>query len=208
MCVFVATATGVAMAGSTAATTTTVMTAAQAAMQATYASMAMMANASLATTALSMGMNVYGQMQQSQAAQDQANYQAAVANNNKIIADRKAEDATKRGEIEERQHRLKVDQLKGKQRSALASSGFAVDQEDAIGILQDTAQLGEFDALTIRHNAEVEAYNHKVTGMNHQAQSGLYSAQANSQSPLLSGGSALFSGASAVADKWYRYQAG
>lgn len=169
---------------------------------------ALMMNASLAGTALSTGMQVYGQVQQSKAAQNQANYQAQVSANNKVIADRRASDAEKRGEIEERKHRLKVEQLKGRQRSALSASGFAIDEGDAIGILEDTAEMGEFDALTIRHNSEVEAYNHRVEGMNHQAQSGLYKGQANAQSPLMAGGSALFSGASSVADKWYRYKRG
>ncbi len=208
MCVFVATATGVAMAGSTAATTTTVMTASQMAMQATYASMAMMANVSLATTALSTGMQMYGSYQQSKAQKAQAEYQSAVSRNNQIVAERNAEDAIKRGEEAEKRHRLKVEQLKGTQRSVLAGTGFDVNEDDALDILADTAEMGELDGLTIRHNAKREAYGHKVQAMNDGAQAGLYQAKADAQSPLLAAGTELFNGAGSVANKWYSYKQG
>jgi hypothetical protein len=67
-----------------------------------------LAYVSLAATAISTGVSMYGQQQAGKAAQAQAQYQAAIARNNQIIADRAAEDALKRGEIAEQNQRQKT----------------------------------------------------------------------------------------------------
>lgn len=133
------------------------------------------ATASLVLAGVATAMGAYGTYQQGQQQKAQAEYQAAVANNNAIIAERQAQDSLDRGRVEEQQHRLKVAQMKGTQRSALAASGVQVDSGSALDVVADTAMMGEFDALTIRNNAEREAYAYRVQGSNYQAESGLYS---------------------------------
>lgn len=142
------------------------------------------AEGALALAAVSTAMGAYGMYAQGQQQKAQAEYQAAVANNNAIIAeqnaqiqDRAAQDALSRGRIEEQQHRLKVAQIKGTQRSALAASGVAVDTDSALDVLADTAMLGEMDALTIRNNAERESYNFQVGAYNARAQAGNFRAE-------------------------------
>jgi hypothetical protein len=146
-------AAGMAAAGSTAATVIAV-------------------GANLAIVAA--GMSAYSSYQQGQSQKKQYAYQAAVAENNAKVAEWNAQDSIERGEIAEKQHRLKVSQIQGKQRSALASGGVEVDSGSALDVLEDTAYFGEMDALTIRSNSQREAYKYKVNAQNKQAQAGLY----------------------------------
>jgi hypothetical protein len=164
---------------------------------------AMSANIALASTAFQM----YGQYQQGKSQQAQYNYQAQVDANNAQIVEWQAQDAIKRGDIEEQQHRLKVAQLAGRQRSALAASGVDVSSGSALDVLGDTAELGELDALTIRSNAAREAYNYRVQASNAQAASSLnaLSAKNAKTSSYIGATSSLLSGANSMADKWYKW---
>jgi hypothetical protein len=130
-------------------------------------------------------------------------YNQAVAENNAQVAEYQAEDAIQRGELEEKQHRLQVERLKGKQRASIASSGFLVDADTAADVTMDTVEMGERDALAIRSNAEREAWAYKVQASNSRQQGALdmYAGQSGA-------GSTLLSGAGSVADKWYRYRRG
>lgn len=156
--------------------------------------------ASIAGTAMS----VMGQMQAGDAAAKSAEYNAAVARNNQIVADRQADDAVKRGQVAEDEQRRKTAQIKGAQRAALGASGVALDSGSPLDILGDTAAFGELDALTIRNNASREAYGYKVQGMNFAAEAGLADARgaAAKQSALIGAGATLLSGAGNVIDRW------
>jgi opacity protein-like surface antigen len=166
---------------------------------------AISANLTLASTAF----QVYGQYQQGKAQQAQYDYQAQVDRNNAQIAEWQAQDALRRGEIEEKQHRIKVGQLAGRQRSVLAASGVDVSSGSALDILGDTAELGELDALTIRSNAAREAYNYRVQASNSQASSALSSlaGQNARTSSYIGATSSLLGGATSMADKWYKWTA-
>jgi hypothetical protein len=138
-----------------------------------------LAGASLAVAVIGTAMSAYGQYQQGQQQSAMNNYQSAVAANNSIIAsqqaaiqERAAEDALSRGRIDEQQHRLKVSQMMGSQRAALAGSGVLVDSGSGLNLLADTATMGEMDALTIRGNAEREAYNARIGAWNSTAKAG------------------------------------
>jgi len=167
-----------------------------------------LAMASTALAVVGTGMTVYGQMQAGKAAQSQANYQAQVAANNKIIADRQAADALDRGKNAEKAHRIQVAQLAGRQRAVLAGNGVVLDDGTALDITSDTMAMGELDALTIRSNAQREAYAYEVQGMGFQADAGLYAARGQSAASAgqAAGFSSLLSGAGSVADKWYGFK--
>ena len=147
-------------------------------------------------------MSAYGDMQQSKAAKSQANYQAAVSRNNRIIADRNAADIEKQGKEDANRHRAKVRQMEANQIAGLAGQGVDVTQGTSIDLLADTAELGEFDAQVIESNAGREAYNARVQGMNHGSQAGLYDAKASAQNPTMAGATSLLSGAGQVSDRW------
>jgi len=149
-----------------------------------------------------MAMSAYGVYADSQAQKDQANYQAGVARNNKIISDRNAADITKQGKDEANRYRSRVRQLEAQQTVSLVAQGADVTEGSNVDLLADTAELGEFDAQIIESNAGRAAYNARVQGMNFEAQAGLYRAKANAQSPAFSAGTTLLSGAGQVADRW------
>jgi hypothetical protein len=167
--------------------------------------------ASLASSVLGGAMQMYGQYQQGQAAGAAGEYQAAVARNNAIMAERQAADALARGDAAEKQQRLRVQGMLGKQKSALAGAGVQLDEgSSGLDILGDTAAYGELDALTIRSNAEREAWGYRAQAGNYEAQARLNQMQGeNSQmAGMIGAGSTLLTSAGSVADKWYTYQYG
>lgn len=156
--------------------------------------------ASIAGTAMS----AVGMVQQGQAAKAQANYQAAVMRNNQTLAEYAAQDAEARGAEAEQQHRQKVAAFKGSQRAALAANGLDLTSGSPLDLLSDTAMLGEQDALTIRANAQREAWSARAQGANFGAEAGLLQARgtAAQQAGYMGAGASLLSGASQVAGSW------
>lgn len=143
-------------------------------------------------------------MQASKARKSQAKFQAQVAQNNVIIADRKAVDAVKRGEVEARKHAAKVEQFQATQTVSLASQGVDITTGTSVDLLADTAELGAIDEQVIRHNSAREAYEHRVNAQTAQNQSTLFQAKAGAESPLLAGTSALASSlASSASPEWF-----
>lgn len=134
------------------------------------------------------GATAYSTYQQAKSAKAQAHYQSAVANNNKIIADRAADDSIKRGAVEEERKRQDIELLKGKQIAGFAGSGTDLSSSSVYDVIGETAALGELDALTIRSNYARESYEKRVMGMNYGAQGLLYNYQAQSINPATSAG--------------------
>lgn len=96
----------------------------------------------------------------------QGKYEEQLARNNAIIQERMANDALKRGEDEERKHREQVAQFASAQKAKMGASGVIISDGSALRTLEDTAYMGELDALTIRNNAEREAYGYRVNAQN------------------------------------------
>ena len=171
----------------------------------------------MCTPMLGMMLQGLGAMAQAQgqrhAAAAKANeyrYQAQVDDNNRKVALWKAQDAKDRGAKEEASLRTKVAQLKGRQKSALAASGVEIGDGSALDILGDTAALGELDALTIRSNAEREAYEQKVNASNLAANASMK--RMGADNALIAGRigatTSLLSGAGSIASKWQSYSYG
>lgn len=116
----------------------------------------------MALTAAATATSAYSQYQQGQ-------YQSKVAKNNAIIQQRMAAYALSRGERAENEHRLRVAIMADRQKAELAAGGREISGS-AYDVLQDTAAMGELDALTIRQNAANEAWGYEVQGMNYLAQ--------------------------------------
>lgn len=160
----------------------------------------------IASTAASLGsamMQMQAQNQQAAAQRASLNYQRQVAENNARTSEALAEDARQRGRAEERSQRLRTQQLLGRQQAVLAATGFQADSGSALGILGDTAALGELDALQIRDNAAREAWQFRVQGSNDRAQAGLFGLEASnvqSASPA-----PLLSSIGTVSERWYQY---
>lgn len=107
-----------------------------------------------------------GAVQQGQAASAANKYNAQVQDMNATMADRRAKDAIERGAQEEQRKRNQVAQIKGQQQAAMAANGVDLTFGSPLDTLTDTAVMGELDALTIRTNANREAYDYKVDAVN------------------------------------------
>ena len=98
-----------------------------------------------------------------------AEHGAKVSRNNAILAQRSADDARKRGELEAAQQGRETAALIGKQRASIAGSGVDVAGVDAVKITTDTAAIGRQDALTIANNAEREALGFEARRANFES---------------------------------------
>ena len=145
-----------------------------------------------------------GTIASAQASSGQASYQAQVARNNQIIAQRNAADALKRGDVEEDKVRQRAASIMGQQRARLAGQGSVLDDGSPLDIQMDTAGLSELDARTVRSNFQREAYGFEVQAMNHAAQAALYETKVKSgmlDTYLKAGGSILGAAGSAFGRK-------
>jgi hypothetical protein len=110
-----------------------------------------------------------GSMADARAAQQQADFNAAVARNNEILANRAADDAILRGEAAAAKQGLQTRQFKARQRTALAASGIQVDEGTALDLSLDVGSVGREEEAIIRRNAEREALGFRTQGMNFAA---------------------------------------
>lgn len=115
----------------------------------------------VAVAAIAGTASAYGAYQETRAANKAADKEADILERNAAVSDIQAEDALNRGDLESKQHRLKVKNLKGTQRVAAGASGVLVDSGSTLDVLKDTAVLGELDSLTIRHNASLESFGRR-----------------------------------------------
>ena len=165
---------------------------------------------SLALTAVGTFAQMAGAQQQAQANAAAANYQAQVARNNQIVAEQNAEYALQVGQTQEQAKRQQTAQLEGRIRSAAGASGVDPNFGSPVRLQESAAQVGELDALTIRNNAQRQAYGFRVQGMDYAAEAGLDTMRA--QNALTAGNlqsfASIVGGAGAFADKWYKYYGG
>lgn len=144
---------------------------------------------------LSMAANLSAQSAQSKAANSRAQYEIAVAKNNKLTADQNAADAIKRGDIAAKQHSLLVKQAASTAVTSAAGRGVAVGQDSALKTVEDIRAAGALDELTIKNNAEREALGYRQQGQNFEMSGELAALRAwqpdTTFSSILAGGSAL-----------------
>jgi len=100
-------------------------------------------------------MSAYASEQQAQDARNLANYNAKVR-------EYQAQDTIDRGAVEEQKQREKVRQFMGSQRAAMGASGVEVASGSFGDVLQQSAAMGERDALTIRNNAMRAAWGYRT----------------------------------------------
>lgn len=91
---------------------------------------------------------------------------AAQAEQDAIYKENAALDAEKRGDLAADRQRRDTAGLIGAQRTAYAGNGIDVNSGSAANVQDDTAMLGELDALTISNNAAREAWGYRVGASN------------------------------------------
>lgn len=102
----------------------------------------------------------------------QGKYNAAVNEQNAVLAEKSAQDAISQGEADVSRYRTQIKALKGKQRAAIGSANIELTGSP-LDLMVDTATVGELDIQTIRNNAARDAFGFRTQGLNYRAQAGL-----------------------------------
>lgn len=138
-------------------------------MEATSNAMAALTSLAIGLAVGGFGLQAYGQHKAGQAAEAAGKAERAaseseanLADFNANVATMQAKDAIERGGEAESAFRAKVRGLIGTQRAGYGASGVDVGYGSAVDVQADTAKLGELDALTIRTNAQREAWGFQV----------------------------------------------
>lgn len=125
---------------------------------------------------IAMGVSALMSAQQNK----QAGEASAAANmQNAAISRAQAADSLKRGEFEADQQRIKTAGAVGTQRAGFAGNGVDVNSGSAALVQDDTAALGELDALTIRNNAAREAWGYNIQADQYEQAAGNAKKSAN-----------------------------
>lgn len=164
--------------------------------------MAAASTVALVATIASTAVGAMGAYQQSQAAKAQAEFQAAQARNNAIIARQDADAIKARGDVAEQDHRRKVAQAVGAARAAQGGSGLLVEgEEDDTNVLltADIAEAGELDILRIRDAVDLRVRNKLLQADLAENQGLLFQSKADSESPFLAAAGTLLTGAAKAA---------
>lgn len=149
-----------------------------------------------------------GSEQSAKAQQESASYQAQVAANNEQIAQNDAGMAQGAGEQAVEQSALKTRATEGAIKASQAASNIDVNSGSALDVRSSASELGELDALTIRGNAEKQAYGYETAATGFSGQQSLAAAEA-SQAPVagaISGAGSLLSGAASVSNQYANWQ--
>jgi hypothetical protein len=129
----------------------------------------------------------YSQYQSGQAQKD-------LAKTNARIAEESASDSRRRGQIEEDRRRALTRQQLGSQKAAFGANGVVSSTGTALGLLSETAEYGELDALTIRNNAAREAFGYRIEAVNSRTRGRIASQEGTlgAASTLLGGGAQVY----------------
>lgn len=147
--------------------------------------------------------STYASYRGSQLAKQGYEYQSAVARNNAQLAEWQAQDAITRGQSKEGDVRLRTAQLAGTQRAIFGARNIAMNEGSALNILADTAFMGERDALTVRNNAQREAWAARNQARGYDSNAAFLSQRASAESPFLSAAGTLLTTGGKVASGWY-----
>lgn len=160
-----------------------------------------MAGLALAGAAVS----AVGTIQQGQAAKAAGAYNNRVQQQNAITSEALAKDAEDRGRIAEQRQRQQTASLMGRQQAVLAAKGIDLGSGTPLDILSQSAEYGELDALTIRHNASNEALGYRVQANNQRTsgQMALLEGKNAATGSYYQAGGTLLGGASKAGGYWY-----
>ena len=124
-----------------------------------------------AATVAATALGTVSSIQQGKQQQAMYNYQAKVAEQNAQIAQKNANTERQTGIEEARLQRMKTLQAVGAQQTAMAANGMDVTQGTSLDIIEDTAAMGELDALQIQTNHERKAlaYEQQVSNFSNEA---------------------------------------
>lgn len=166
--------------------------------------MAFVAAAPLLLSAAGAGLSAYSAIQGGEARSGQLNYQAAVAENNKIVANQNAESAIEAGGAKAATTSMKGAAVGGSIKARQAASGVDVNTGSNVDVQEGQREAALLDTETVLHNADLQAYGYRSQAKNFEAEAQLDRSgadQAETAGYLKAGGGILGS-ASSLGFKW------
>lgn len=159
-------------------------------------------------TAVSTTMGVVSAQQSANAQKAQNDYNAKIAKKNAQIAQANADQKRQEGIEEARQQRMKTLRTVGSQQAAMAANGIDISSGTALDVIEDTAAMGELDALTTRYNYESQAIGleQQANNFNNQATLDSFAGQNAYKAGMINAVGTGFKGladTASVASKWY-----
>lgn len=112
--------------------------------------------------AIPIGIALLGGVMGAQNAKQEGAFNSSMLNQNAGFKEQAANETIAAGNTSADWQRVRTGQAIGTQRSAQAANGIDVNSGSAAQLQDDTAMLGELDALTIANNAAREAYGYRV----------------------------------------------
>jgi hypothetical protein len=150
------------------------------------------------------GLSALGTFEGGQANKSADFYQAAVARNNATIAGQNADAALKAGEVATQNEAMKNAKKSAKVKAGQAASGVDVNTGSAVTVQQSQRELGELDAETVLHNAQLKRYGYQTQQTGYLAEATLDTAKGE-QAPIgadLAALGGIASSASSLGMKW------
>lgn len=154
-----------------------------------------------ALMAVGSAISVVGGIQQGNAAQQAANAQAQMNQQNALIADRRAKDALERGALEEERKLREATMMRKEQEASYAASNIDTGYGSPLDVITSTDMAMRLDADIIRASAEREAEDFELQANNFRNQSSLNIAEGRNAktasrigavSSAVSGGAGVF----------------
>lgn len=109
-----------------------------------------------------VAIGLVGSMMQAKGQTENADFQSGMMQQNAQFKLRTADETINAGNTSADWQRVRAKQAVGTQRSVQAANGIDVNSGSAAQLQDDTAMLGELDALTIQNNAAREAYGYRI----------------------------------------------
>ncbi len=143
-----------------------------------------MAGIAIASSLTSTALGVVGSAVQGSNEAAQQKYQEAVNRDNARIASEKAAQERQKGLEDARWQRIKNLQTIGDKKVALASSGSNIGYGSNLDIIEDTAMMGELDALMIENNSEQRAQSYEISANSYLSGANMNSFKASASKGL------------------------
>ena len=136
-----------------------------------------------------------------------AKQKAAIAEENRQMAQLSAESAYLQGQAQVAQLTHRAGQIKAKQRTAFAANGVVLGEGSSAETMASTDLMKEIDKRTAQMNAMAAAWGYKQQALQASAQGGIYSGMSGylSQVEMGKGFTSMLEHGTIAADRWYRF---
>lgn len=162
----------------------------------------------------SMGLSAIGAITsaftQSAAYKAQGDYEATVANTNAKLAQLQSKQTLEAGDIEASRKDLQTQQAVGATRAQQGASGVDVASGSSALVRNSIQSVGQQDELTIRSNAQKQAWGYQTEAMQDtfKGKFAQLTASAESEQSILNGGLKAISGPLSIESNYLRWSRG